>query len=240
VPPARPSRTVSLEACGPLCDRLRSGRVAPRVRLERSRWRKTPSLDQLWAELQRRGHWPRRRDPLCTERGAVRIRVRACGRHRRQRPPLQRGRGDVVRACFVAAAIFVGGRVASREGGRACSRAVARPLLSLAAAVAPFARARCAWRPSLLCAAAGARPLLDEGAAGGGLPHLFGGRFVRKRPPFARCPRGPLREVGDLRRGSRVSDCARTGRCGSMVHPAPRSISKTERRRGLRQFFRMC
>ena len=36
-----------------------------------------------------------------------------------------------------------------------------------------------------------------------------------------------------------ASDCARTGRFGSMVLPAPRPISKLERRRGLPQCFRM-
>jgi len=164
---------------------------------------------------QRRGHRPRRRDPFGSERGAVCIRVRACGRHRLQRPPLQRGRGDVVRTCSVAAAIFVGGRVASREGGRACSRAFSRPPLSLAAAAAPCARARCSWRPSFSVPAAGTRPFLDEGAAGGGLPHLFGGRSLHKRPPFARCPRGvglcevrPLRQHGSSRAASDLKNGA--------------------------------
>jgi len=37
-----------------------------------------------------------------------------------------------------------------------------------------------------------------------------------------------------------VLDSVRTGSCGSMVPPAPRPISKTQRRRGLRQLYRMC
>ena len=49
VPPAGLSRMVSLEACGPLCDRPRSGRVVtPPNRLERSRWRQTLLVDQFW------------------------------------------------------------------------------------------------------------------------------------------------------------------------------------------------
>jgi len=113
------------------------------------------------------------------------IRVCARGRHRRQRSPLQRGRGDFVRECFLAASIFVGGCVASWEVGRACLRDFSWSPLSLAAAAAPCARARCSWRPSFSAPAAGARPFLDEDAARGGVPHLFGGRFVHKRPPFA-------------------------------------------------------
>jgi len=114
-----------------------------------------------------------------------------------------------VRGCFVAAAIFVGGRVAVREGGRACPRAFSRPPLSLVAAAAPCARARCSWRPFFSVPAAGTRPLLDEGAARGGVRHLFGGRSVHKRPPFARRPRGvglcedrPLRQHGSSRAAS--------------------------------------
>jgi len=37
-----------------------------------------------------------------------------------------------------------------------------------------------------------------------------------------------------------ASDCARTGRCGSIVLSAPLPISQTEHRLGLRQFCRMC
>jgi len=37
-----------------------------------------------------------------------------------------------------------------------------------------------------------------------------------------------------------ASDCARTGLFGNMVLRAPRSISKTERRRGLRELCRVC
>ena len=114
-----------------------------------------------------------------------------------------------MRACFVAAAIFVSGRVASREGGRACSRDFSPPPLSLAAEAAPCARARCSWRPSFSVPAAETRPFLDEGAAGGRVPHLFGGRSVHKRPPFARCPQGvglcedrPLRQHGSFRAAS--------------------------------------
>jgi len=172
-------------------------------------------VDHFWAGSQRRGQPPRGRDPFGAERGTVCILVRACGRHRRQRRPLQRGRGDVVRACIVAAAIFVGGRVPSRQGGRACPRAFSRPLLSLAAAAAPGARARCSWRPSFSVPAASTRPFLDEGAAGGGVPHLFGGRSVHKRPPFARCPRGvglcedrPLRQHGSSRATSDLKNGA--------------------------------
>ena len=157
----------------------------------------------MWAGSQRRGQPPRGCDPFGAEKGAVCIRVRACGRHRRQQPPLQRGRGDVERSCFIAAVIFVRGRAASREGGRSCPRAFSRPPLLLAAAAAPYARERCSWRPSSSVPAAGTRPFLDTGAAGGGVPHLFGGRSVHKRPPFARCPRGvglcedrPLRQHG--------------------------------------------
>jgi len=71
-----------------------------------------------------------------------------------------------VRACFVAAAIFVGGRVASRKGGRACFRAFSRPPCSLAADVAPFARARLSWRPSLLCACRWHMTVLGRGCGG--------------------------------------------------------------------------
>jgi len=124
----------------------------------RLRWGQTLFVDHLWARSQRRGHRPRRRDLFGADRGAVCIRVRVCGRHRCQRPPLRRGRGDVVHACFVAAAIFVGGRNASRERGRACSRAFSRPPLSLAPAAAPCARASCSWRPSFSVPAAGTRP----------------------------------------------------------------------------------
>jgi len=154
------------------------------------------------------------------------IRVRACGHHRRQRSPLQRKRGDVVRACFVAAAVVVGGRVASREGGRACPRAFSRPPLSLAAAAAPCARASCSWRPSLSVPAAGHD------------------RFWTRVRPKAGCLTflaAALCTSGRLFLGAHEAwDCARTGRCGSMVLPAPRPISKPERRRGLRQLCRMC
>jgi len=71
-----------------------------------------------------------------------------------------------VRACFVAAFVFVGGRVASREGGRAYSRAFSRPPLSLAAAVAPCARARCYLRPSFLCACRWYTTVLGRGCGG--------------------------------------------------------------------------
>jgi len=167
-------------------------------------------------------------------------------------------------ACVPAAAIVASGRRCSAGEETSCARALYRPPSSLAAALhhsredvrvpALFRGRRCLWRPRwhrsrvraalggrlFSVPAAGTRPFLEEAAAGGGQPHLFGGRFVRKQPPFPGCPRGPLREVGDLRQGARVSGCAVTGRCGSMVHPAPRPISKTERRRGLRQFCRMC
>jgi len=175
----------------------------------RLRWGQTLFVDHLWAGSQRRGQPPRRRDPFSAEKGALCIRVRACSRHRLQWPPLQRGREDVVRACFVAAAIFVGGRVASREGGRACPCTFSRPPLSLAATAAPCAGARCSWRPSFSVPAAGTRPFLYEGAAGGGVPHLFGGRCVHKRPSFARCLRGvrlcedrPLRKHSSSRAAS--------------------------------------
>jgi len=120
-----------------------------------------------------------------------------------------------VRACFVAAAIFVGGRVASQEGGRACPRAFWGPPLSLTAAAAPCVRARCSWRPSFSVPAASTRPFLDEVAAGGGVPHFFGGRSVHKRPPFARCPRGvelcegrPSRQHGSYRAASDLKNGA--------------------------------
>ena len=107
MPPARPSRNAAVEPFGPLCDRLRSGRVVePRIVLnDRLRWSQTLFVDHLWAGWQHPGKPPRGRDPLGAERGARCIRLRACGRNRRQRRPLQRGGGDVVRACFVAAAV---------------------------------------------------------------------------------------------------------------------------------------
>jgi len=120
-----------------------------------------------------------------------------------------------VRACFLAAAIFVGGRVASWEVGRACLRDFSWSPLSLAAAAAPCARARCSWRPSFSVPAAGARPFLDEDAARGGVPHLFGGRFVHKLPPFAPWPRRvgqcedrPLRQHGSSRAASDLKNGA--------------------------------
>jgi len=54
------------------------------------------------------------------------------------------------------------------------------------------------------------------------------------------CPRGPLREFETLRVGLRVRDRASTGRCCSMLLPAPSPIARTKRRRGLRQSRRMC
>ena len=120
-----------------------------------------------------------------------------------------------MRACFLAAAIFDGGRVASLEEGRASRRAFSRPPLSLAAAAALCVRARCSWRPSFFVPAAGTRPFLDEGTAGGLVPHLFGGRSVHKRPPFARCPRGvvlckdrPLRQHGSSCAASNIQNGA--------------------------------
>ena len=110
---------------------------------ERLLWGKTLFVDHLWAGSQRRGHRPRRRDPFGAEKRAVCNRVRTCRRKRCQRPPLQRGRGDVVRACFVAVALFIGGRVVSRERRHVSSCAFLLPQLSLTAAAAPCARARC-------------------------------------------------------------------------------------------------
>ena len=59
VPPARPSKRASLEACGPLCDLVRGDRVvAPRARLELSRWWHTLFVGHLWAGAPRRGNGP--------------------------------------------------------------------------------------------------------------------------------------------------------------------------------------
>jgi len=228
VPPARPSRAAAVEPCGPLCHRLRSGRVvAPRIVLNDClRWGQTLFVAHLWAGWQRRGQPHRGRDAFGAERGSLCIRVRACGRHRRQRPPLQRGRGDVVRACFVAAAVVIGGRVASREGGHACPRAFPRPPLSLAATAAPCARTRCSWRPSFSVLSAG---------------HDHFWTRVRRKAGCLTFLAAALCTSGRLSLAAHeASDCVRTGRCGSMVLPAPRPISKTEHRRGLRQFCRMC
>ena len=230
----------------------------PRDRPERPRWRQTLFVDHLWAGLQHRGHRPRRRDPVGAERGAVCIRVRACGRHLRQRPPLQRGRGGVVRACFVAAAVFVGGRVASREGGRACSRAFSRPPLSLAAAAAPCARACCSWRPSLLCArrwyttvlgrgcggrrAASPlwRPLCAQAAASLSLPTRC--RTVRGPAgaaawSFPRRVRSQKRSAGAVCGSSAV--CADARWASATIIPCARHPARVRRRRALGPFQRL-
>jgi len=120
-----------------------------------------------------------------------RARVLCSGRRCRWRPRCITGGRTCVSARSFAAAVVVGGRV-----GSVCACAL------LLAAV-------------FLCARRWSRPFLDEGAAEGGLPHLFGGRSEQKRPPFAPCPRGvglcedrPLRQHGSSRAASDLKNGA--------------------------------